>query len=62
MIEQLENDIYKKCIKEGRRRAYQNRKDADGCIGCLFDDVEEWEMPCAKCQRNFEDYWREKNG
>ena len=60
MIEQLENVIYKKGVEEGKRIVYQNRKDADGCIGCLFDDVESWEMPCAKCQRNCVDYWREK--
>jgi len=33
---------------------------ADGCSGCAFFDVEEWEMPCAKCQRNSKDYWRKK--
>lgn len=29
-----------------------------GCKGCAFEDVEEWEMPCAKCQRNCKDYYR----
>ena len=29
-----------------------------GCNGCAFEDVEEWEMPCAKCKRSCKDYWR----
>lgn len=31
---------------------------ADGCTGCAFGSVEEWEMPCAKCKRGCKDYWR----
>lgn len=31
---------------------------ADGCKGCVFEDVEEWELPCGKCRRNSKDYWR----
>lgn len=34
--------------------------DGDGCEGCAFISVEEWEMPCAKCKRNCKDYWRAK--
>lgn len=30
------------------------------CNGCAFEDVEEWEMPCAKCKRACKDYWRKK--
>lgn len=33
----------------------------DGCQGCAFADVEEWEMPCAKCTWNCKDYWRAKH-
>ena len=33
---------------------------ADGCVGCAFASVEEWEMPCAKCRRNAKDYWRKE--
>lgn len=33
---------------------------ADGCVGCAFEDVEEWEMPCRKCKRACKDYWRAK--
>lgn len=35
--------------------------DADGCVGCTFIDREEWEMPCKKCKRCCNDYWRGKN-
>lgn len=33
---------------------------ADGCDGCAFESVEEWEMPCCKCKRGCKDYWRPK--
>lgn len=33
-----------------------------GCDGCAFEDVEEWEMPCAKCKRNCKDYYRRRGG
>jgi len=36
------------------------KDSADGCVGCAFNDTEEWEMPCAKCKRNMKDYWRAK--
>ena len=42
-------------------RAIQERENADGCVGCAYCDVEEWEMPCAKCKQNCKDYWRAKN-
>lgn len=31
---------------------------ADGCTGCAFIRVEEWEEPCVRCKRNSKDYWR----
>lgn len=34
---------------------------ADGCSGCAFEHVEEWEMPCMNCKRNCKDYWRKSN-
>lgn len=34
---------------------------ADGCNDCVYEKVEEWEMPCAKCARNCKDYFRWKN-
>lgn len=38
----------------------EKREEADGCQGCAFTDVEEWEMPCVKCRRACKDYWRSK--
>lgn len=35
-----------------------DRQNADGCTGCAFGSVEEWEMPCCKCKRGCKDYWR----
>lgn len=29
-----------------------------GCIGCDFDNRADWEMPCVKCKRNCNDYYR----
>ena len=34
------------------------RDRADGCCGCAFEDVQEWEMPCRDCKRSKKDYWR----
>lgn len=31
---------------------------ADGCVGCAYEKVVEWELPCRKCKRNSKDYWR----
>lgn len=31
---------------------------ADGCTGCAYESVVEWELPCQKCKRNCKDYWR----
>ena len=39
-----------------------DRLESDGCVDCAFDDVNGWEMPCAKCRRNCKDYWRPKEG
>lgn len=38
------------------------RRKADGCYGCAFENVEEWEIPCVKCKRGCKDYWRPKEG
>lgn len=40
--------------------AWIERKEADGCKGCVFTDKEEWELPCSDCKRNHKDYWRPK--
>lgn len=34
--------------------------EADGCDGCAFENVNEWELPCCKCKRGCKDYWRRK--
>lgn len=31
---------------------------ADGCVGCAYMSVREWELPCVQCARNCRDYWR----
>lgn len=38
-----------------------DRQNADGCTGCAFVSVEEWEMPCVRCKRGCKDYWRAMN-
>ena len=43
-------------------RKQAKKENADGCSGCAFEDVEEWEMPCRKCSRNCKDYYRAKEG
>lgn len=47
-------------IKQAKNIVASMKKDVYGCIGCAFGDVSEWEMPCAKCNRNSKDYWRAK--
>lgn len=41
-------------------RILHEQDAADGCLGCAFEDVDEWNMPCVKCKRNCKDYWRAK--
>lgn len=36
------------------------KENADGCTGCAFESMNEWELPCTKCKRNCKDYWRAK--
>lgn len=51
---------YDKGYAQGLNHAFAMKENADGCFGCAFEDVNEWEMPCAKCKRNSKDYWRAK--
>ena len=51
---------YARGMIRGRDDVRIMKEDADGCIGCAFEGVEEWELPCAKCKRNSKDYWRAK--
>ena len=59
-----ERDAYNLGYFEGKLKgkldAELMKLNADGCVGCAFEHVEEWEMPCAKCKRNCKDYWRAK--
>lgn len=68
-----ECDSCELCYAQGNRGEQKNaiemainalenhmKENADGCAGCAFEDVEEWEMPCRKCKRNNKDYWRRK--
>ena len=43
-------------------QAWIDRQDADGCLGCAFEDKDEWQLPCCRCKRNCKDYWRRKEG
>ena len=52
--------VYAQGMIQGRVDARLMKENADGCVGCAFEHVEEWELPCAKCMRNCKDYWREK--
>lgn len=45
---------------KGYKDAMSMKENADGCVGCAFEDVNEWTMPCEKCKRNSKDYWRAK--
>lgn len=35
-----------------------NDAEHDGCCGCAYESVEEWEMPCCKCKQGCKDYYR----
>lgn len=52
-------DFAIKYLKEGLDKAKEQYL-ADGCRGCAFSDVEEWQEPCRMCKRNCKDYWRAK--
>ena len=41
-------------------QAVIDKEKADGCLGCAYEDTEEWCMPCSKCKRNCKDYYRVK--
>lgn len=36
------------------------KEKADGCSGCAFESVEEWQDPCRQCKRGCKDYYRPK--
>ena len=43
-------------------QAWIDSQDADGCLGCAFEEKDEWQLPCCRCKRNCKDYWRRKEG
>ena len=49
-----------KFIADGLEEVKENieLQETDGCTGCAFITVEEWEMPCCRCKRSCKDYWR----
>lgn len=51
---------YEQGLAKGEENAFRMKENADGCIGCSFENLEEWEMPCRKCSRGNKDYWRAK--
>lgn len=55
MINQDFNELLRDALDIAR-----NQARAGGCTGCAFEDREEWDMPCSRCNRNCKDYWRAK--
>lgn len=53
-----EREAFEIGYAKGRATERLMKENADGCLGCAFEHVEEWELPCAKCKRNCKDYWR----
>ena len=51
---------YEQGLTKGKEDAFRMKGNADGCVGCSFESVEEWEMPCKNCSRGNKDYWRSK--
>ena len=58
---QAYNNGYRDGLRKGRMDSTLMKEDADGCMGCAFEDVEAWQPPCSMCKRNCKDYWRAKN-
>lgn len=51
---------YEQGLAKGKEDAFRMKENADGCVGCAFEDVNSWEMPCDKCCNNNKNYWRKK--
>lgn len=58
LIQNLRDENHR--LKADKQQVLAMKENADGCVGCVFEDVNEWEMPCYKCKRNSKDYWRAK--
>lgn len=51
---------YSQGLTKGKEDAFKMKENADGCVGCAFEDVNSWEMPCDRCCNNNKNYWRAK--
>lgn len=60
MVKNLDSEVFRVGYEKGMRDAMMMKEDADGCVGCNFEDVESWQPPCTMCKRNNKDYWRTK--
>ena len=38
-------------------REVLERIDAEGCVGCKYEDVPPHCLPCNECKRNCHDFW-----
>lgn len=54
-LEELENKIFE--IKESLDKK-EITNQFKGCFGCVYEAVEEWNLPCCKCARGCKDYYR----
>lgn len=60
MENSLDSEAFITGYKKGMRDAAMMKENADGCVGCSFEDTESWQPPCSMCKRNCKDYWRAK--
>lgn len=51
---------YEQGLTKGKEDAFKMKENADGCVGCEYEDVKSWEMPCDRCCKNNKDYWTGK--
>ena len=59
--EQQEKDAaFMEGLALGKQQVLAIKENADGCVGCAFEDTESWQLPCSACMRNCKDYWRKK--
>ena len=56
---------YYECMVENskvcsRKNGLLDHDNKYTCIGCAFEDIEEFKIPCCNCLRLSKDYWRPK--
>lgn len=51
---------YEQGFTKGKEEAFRMKENSEGCVGCAFEDVNSWEMPCDRCCNNNKNYWRKK--